>query len=111
MKSIDEIKDLDKLDDLELDRLAAAIDGEKKARAKAKVKDLQQQARKLAADLGVTVDEVLGSAGKTPKRAKPKYRGPEGQEWSGRGNKPKWFAEALENGVDVEAQYRIKDDD
>lgn len=101
--------DLKALSDDDLAALIGAAEAEKKARAKAKVKDLQAQARALAADLGVDVDVVLaGAVDRVPKRAKPKYRGPEGQLWSGRGAKPAWVREALEKGVDIEKEYGIK---
>jgi DNA-binding protein H-NS len=36
------------------------------------------------------------------KKIAPKYRGPEGETWSGRGLKPRWLAEALKQGKKVE---------
>src|SRR5687768_5142628 len=40
--------------------------------------------------------------------APPKYKGPDGQLWSGgRGRKPQWVKEILEAGGDIE-KYRIK---
>jgi DNA-binding protein H-NS len=101
--------DLAALSDDDLAALIGAAEAEKKARAKKKVKDLQAQARALAADLGVDVDVVLaGAVDRVPKRARPKYRGPEGQLWSGRGGKPAWIREALEKGIDIDAEYGIK---
>lgn len=32
----------------------------------------------------------------------PKYRGPEGQTWAGRGAQPRWLAEALKSGRSLE---------
>jgi DNA-binding protein H-NS len=32
----------------------------------------------------------------------PKYRGPDGQTWTGRGLKPRWLTEALDSGKQVE---------
>ena len=32
------------------------------------------------------------------KKVKPKYRGPDGETWSGRGLPPKWMAAALKGG-------------
>lgn len=40
------------------------------------------------------------------RKVAPKWRGPEGQLWSGRGRKPVWFREALESGQDMD-QYLI----
>lgn len=102
--------ELKALDDDQLVELIKLAEAEKKNRAAKKVKDLHAQARALAADLGVGVDEVLGGAvSRVPRKAKPKYKGPAGELWSGRGGKPHWFREALEAGEDVEALYRIKD--
>ncbi|MDQ2081215.1 H-NS histone family protein [Xanthobacteraceae bacterium Astr-EGSB] len=36
------------------------------------------------------------------KKIAPKYRGPDGQTWTGRGLKPRWMAEALESGKHAE---------
>jgi DNA-binding protein H-NS len=36
------------------------------------------------------------------KKIAPKYRGPNGETWSGRGLKPRWLADALKEGRKVE---------
>jgi len=43
-------------------------------------------------------------AGKGRKGGKvaPKYRGPNGETWSGRGLKPRWLSEALQSGARAE---------
>ena len=41
---------------------------------------------------------------------KPKYRGPKGELWSGRGRKPHWVVEIMENGESLES-YLIKQND
>jgi DNA-binding protein H-NS len=69
-----------------------------------------EETQRRAASLGLDVRDLLGSAATPAKRgrgkarnvatrAKPaaKYRGPNGQEWSGRGRPPRWL-------VDAEAQ-------
>ena len=40
----------------------------------------------------------------------PKYRGPAGELWTGRGVKPRWVREALDAGEDIEL-YRIRSDE
>jgi DNA-binding protein H-NS len=57
---------------------------------------------------GITAQD-LGFASATGKRAaapkstkSPKYRGPNGQAYSGRGPRPKWLKEALANGKKIE---------
>lgn len=53
--------------------------------------------RKKAADRGLSFEELFGKAPGTPARKttrKPvaiKYRGPAGEEWSGRGMLPNWL--------------------
>lgn len=61
-----------------------------------------------ARELGVTLAEVLsldekGRARRSPGEAK--YRNPDdrGQTWSGRGRKPRWFADALASGVTADS--------
>lgn len=55
----------------------------------------------LAKELGYSLSDLAGTESK-PARAPvaPKYRHPENAAltWSGRGRKPKWFADALESG-------------
>ena len=36
------------------------------------------------------------------KKIPPKYRGPNGELWTGRGLKPRWLAEALDKGKKIE---------
>ncbi|MDB5930985.1 MAG: nucleoid protein [Polaromonas sp.] len=76
------------------------------------------QLREQMTAYGITAEELSRPAAKSarpkaaplpkpalsPKDKKPvvhspaKYRGPEGQEWSGRGNAPKWLNDLLVNG-------------
>lgn len=48
----------------------------------------------LMAEHGLTSDQISGSKkiakAKSTKSVPPKYRGPDGQTWSGRGRQPKW---------------------
>jgi DNA-binding protein H-NS len=54
-----------------------------------------------AQDLGFT--SASGKRAYTQKAAKsPKFRGPNGQAYSGRGPRPKWLKEALANGKKME---------
>jgi DNA-binding protein H-NS len=62
--------------------------------------------------LGLSYDEVMGlNRGRRRRRDSgstlaPKYRGPTGEEWSGRGFPPLWIREIEEGGGDRE-DYRI----
>lgn len=41
------------------------------------------------------------------RKIEPKYRGPNGETWSGRGKLPKWIKKLIDAGQDKEA-FRIK---
>lgn len=64
------------------------------------------------AKYGITAEELAGGGRGGRKRgarakAEPKYRGPNGETWSGGpGRKPGWVRAILEAGGDIE-QYRI----
>jgi len=62
------------------------------------------------ADYGITVEELAGTASRGRGRGKgiPKYRGPNGETWSGGpGRKPAWVREIIAAGGDIE-RYRIQ---
>jgi DNA-binding protein H-NS len=66
------------------------------------------------ADYGITVEELAGTAGRGRGRSRgrgkgvPKYRGPNGETWSGGpGRKPAWVQQLLAAGDDIE-RYRIQ---
>jgi DNA-binding protein H-NS len=54
--------------------------------------------------------ELMGSAVAVPsgrsalrgRKVPPKYRGPSGETWAGRGARPKWMVEALKKGKKAE---------
>jgi len=53
-------------------------------------------------ELGMSVDDFVAMRTKRRRSTKtpavPKYRDPEGREWSGKGARPKWIREYEENG-------------
>lgn len=61
-------------------------------------------------ELGLTPEDLRGSKrsvkkveGDKPKRVVPvKYKGPNGETWTGRGQKPVWLAELLKQGRKIE---------
>lgn len=85
------------------------------------VKSAQAEIGKIAKDLGVSVEELLQAktaskkaarkgARKKPKvgvrkPARVKYRNPadSSQTWTGRGKRPIWLRDALENGASLES--------
>lgn len=72
----------------------ATFEDRQKAEARTKVEAL-------ARDLGYSLAELLGTETKSSRAPSvAKYRHPENPAltWSGRGRKPQWFVEALEEG-------------
>jgi DNA-binding protein H-NS len=99
----------------ELKGLQFDIEKQIKERQQGDVKQAREQILKIAQDLGVSVDELLaGSAGKSGKSGKAKggsgakvaaqYQNPadNSQTWTGRGRKPQWVSNTLENGGTLE---------
>lgn len=88
---------------------AAILIEEKRAQALVNAK---AEIEKIAADAGVSVEELLGLSGAKPRKAagaakKPvadKYRNPKDhtQTWTGRGKRPKWLQEMLDKGGKLE---------
>lgn len=68
--------------------------------------DAVTKIRALMTEHGLNMEDI--GTGKKPKKVKregsvaPKYRGPDGKTWTGRGRQPSWVGENRE-------QYRIKD--
>lgn len=89
------------------DLIEKAADLIEKKRADALV-NAKAEIEKIAATTGYSVEELLGlRAGKAPRKAaaakKPvadKYRNPKDhtQTWTGRGKRPKWLQEMLDQG-------------
>lgn len=79
-------------------------------RAEARV-SARAEIEKIAADAGVSVEELLGLNARKPKKVdsvkKPvadKYRNPKDftQTWTGRGKRPRWLQEMLDRGGKLE---------
>ncbi|HEV7820139.1 MAG TPA: H-NS family nucleoid-associated regulatory protein [Burkholderiales bacterium] len=73
-------------------------------------RDLEQQLSRLRGSSGAESSSsrartsTRGARSHPLKGAKvpPKYRGPEGETWAGRGAQPRWLTEALKGGRSVE---------
>lgn len=98
--SLAELKDLQK-------DLDTAIEHAEKRERKEALEKLEEQAR----DMGFSLSELLSmkegggrKSGKPRAPAEPKYRHPEDPSvtWTGRGRKPNWIKEGLENGKSME---------
>lgn len=74
--------------------------------------DVKAQVMELIEKRGYTFDNLFGDQ-RVKKRAKaaPKYRDPRDASltWSGRGKRPRWYAEALEAGISKEDMLIFKD--
>ncbi len=98
----------------DLDQVIAEAQRQREARRESGKKELGEEFRAKAAEMGLSLDELLRSpastgrsSGKTSQSRKGapaaspavKYRNPEsGETWSGRGRMPKWLALAEQGG-------------
>ena len=86
--------------------LHAEIEAALAARKQALMAAMRLEIAQNAAIIGVSVEEVMGIEGqprlRTTRHARgiqpPKYRGPNGEEWSGRGPSPAWMKPFLAKG-------------
>ncbi len=67
-----------------------------------------EEAQKIITAVGITPSELkFGGEEKTRRTVAAKYVSPDGkQSWSGRGRQPKWIAELVKSGVDIETLKR-----
>ena len=102
----------------ELRGLVHDIEKEIKDRQVQEVKKAREQIQAIAQNLGVSVEDLLaGAGGKTAGKAKggtgakveAQYQNPadSSQTWTGRGRKPQWVTNTIENGGTLE-DLRIK---
>ncbi|MGA7327060.1 MAG: H-NS histone family protein, partial [Rhodomicrobium sp.] len=83
------------------------LDGEVHSRKAKEVEDFRSKLQENARALGISIEELVGVSGggrrkretKHPRGPQPaKYRGPNGEEWSGRGPSPRWMKPLLAKG-------------
>ena len=103
------MNDLDKLTYAELSELRVAVDAAMAAAKVAERKDLLAKMEALAAEAGLSLDDVLGAKRGRKGALKGttvavKYRNPkdDSQTWSGRGRRPVWMVAAEKKGQKVE---------
>jgi DNA-binding protein H-NS len=93
----------------ELLELKKNIDSEIESRRAKEVEDLRARVTETARTLGVSIEELFGlqsiarqRSTRETKHAKgklpPKYRGPNGEDWSGKGPAPRWMKPFLAKG-------------
>ncbi|MBL8446965.1 MAG: H-NS histone family protein [Zoogloeaceae bacterium] len=115
--------DLSSMNLADLRRLQGRIEGEITRRTSSAKKDLLKKVQKLAAEAGMSLDDLIAaeavekksSEGNAPKKPRgksktagikvpAKYRHPNNDElaWTGRGRKPKWVEDWLASGGTME---------
>lgn len=112
--SMTELKDLNKRLGKEIRVRTAREAKEAERAAAAKTKELFLQMRDMAAQHGLSIEEVVASStrkrrtrGTAPvnrPKSPPKYRNPKDPEktWTGKGRKPGWIVDALAKGKKLE---------
>ena len=97
---------LEKLSLKDLQELELRVD---KAIAEARLKErseLTAEIEQMVADRGFTMSEIFSTKRGSPKgrTVAPKFANPEdpGQTWTGRGRKPNWLVQKLEEGADLD---------
>ena len=87
----------------ELLEVKSHIESEIKSRQATEIEKLRSKAAETAHTFGMSVEEMMGvSRRRISKHARgkqpAKYRGPHGEEWSGRGPAPRWMKPFLVKG-------------
>ena len=93
---------LDSLSIADLDKLKNTIDATIVNKKQSELVELRQEVDRLIDSSPFTLQEVL-QAKPARKPVKPKYRNPNdaSQVWTGRGRKPRWIEDCLNNGMDL----------
>lgn len=96
---LDELKKLRK-------NVDAAIRTYEDRKKKAALAELEAK----AAELGFSLNDLTGAAGRGRKVNPPKYRHPENSAltWSGRGRQPEWYKELVAAGTDPDTLLIVK---
>src|SRR5438105_1679107 len=86
---------LDRLNVYELAALRDAAEAKRLEKLDEAKAALLEEFREKASVLGVSLESMLAGRkrGSTGEKVPVKYRGPKGEEWSGRGRKPQWVQE------------------
>jgi DNA-binding protein H-NS len=95
----------------ELVEIKKELERELQSRQAKEIEDIRTKVADAARALGVSVEEIYGVRKREtryPKGKQPaKYRGPNGEEWSGKGPSPKWMKPLLAKGK-TKADFLIK---
>ena len=99
--------DLSKHNIKELEQLQRDIEKEIGRKKQEEKKEALREAKKVANKYGFALDDLVGGAPKTKKRAgkapaKFRHPGDPGKTWSGRGRKPQWIRDWEQSGGDLD---------
>lgn len=90
----------------ELQSLVAEAQAALQAKQNAMRKEVMAEMRRLAASVGVTFEIIENDKNTKPAKPAlaPKYRNPDNnsETWTGRGLRPRWLQERLDNGAKIE---------
>jgi DNA-binding protein H-NS len=89
----------------ELLEIKKSIESEIKSRQSREIEELRAKVAETASTFGLSVEQLMGLSTEGKRMTKhargkqpAKYRGPAGEEWSGRGPAPRWMKPFLEKG-------------
>jgi DNA-binding protein H-NS len=122
--------DLDRMTVQQLTTLIAAAEAKRRDKLEDARAELRAEMERRAAELGISADDLFSTAGqrapaeqavgkngKRTRTRKPrddtgakraaKYRGPNGEEWSGRGRQPHWLTALMAEGRNRE-EFRLQ---
>ncbi|MBN8925659.1 MAG: H-NS histone family protein [Rhodospirillales bacterium] len=110
--------DLDRMNLHELTELIQNAEKKRQEKLEAAKRDLIEEFQSKASKLGIPLSVLLADSGVQRLENKPKkggsgklsakYRGPNGEEWSGRGRLPNWLSE-LESAGRKREEYSVKE--
>ena len=88
------------------DEIAALLE----SRAEQLRKELERLTGGSSVSAGITNNTGNGAKAKR-KKPSPKYRGPDGSTWSGRGARPRWLTQAIQAGQKLEEFLIVPSDE
>lgn len=99
----------------DLRQIATVAEAKIREKAEGEKRALKEEMERRAADLGISVRELFGEPAQQARRGgaksqkkpegqgvAPKYKGPNGELWSGRGRMPRWMQVAQAEGKSKE---------
>lgn len=92
----------------ELKRLRKDVDSAIKSFEDRRFQEAREKVEAQAREMGFTLSQLVQPSGKRKAVNPPKYRHPENPQltWTGKGRKPAWITQALENGESID-QYAV----